>query len=110
LFEEHWTSIHFEVALTDSYRTSNGFYSSSRVRAERDCHKLSLLLQYDNPTWFTAIREEVFDSIIIHHDARCAPFKIYLKVGEFEPDASIQGIRDIKVALEVFCGMQIRFW
>ena len=41
----HWTSIRFEVALENSYRTSDESDPSLRVLAERDCHKLGLLLQ-----------------------------------------------------------------
>ena len=106
----HWTSIHFEVTLTDSYRKSGEPDPSLMVQAERDCQNLSLLLQYDNPTWLTAIREDVFDRIIIYHDSRHAPSKIFLNVGEFERDASIQGICGMKADLEAFCGMQIKLW
>ena len=111
----HWTSIRFEVALEDSYRTPDESDPNLSGLAERDCHTLGLLLQYDNPTWLTAIRKSIFDSIIIEHTgSRYAPPVVYLEVGRngiYSRHYSMQDVEDnIERALRANCGMQVIGW
>ena len=110
----HWTSVRFEVALEDSYHTSDESDPNLSGLAERDCHKLCLLLHYDNPTWLTALRKNVFDSIIIDYNSRHAPPAVYLEVGRhgiYSRHYSMQEIEDnIERALRANCGMRVIGW
>jgi len=109
----HWTSVRFEVALENSYRTSDESDPSIGFSAERDCHKLCLLLQYDDPTWLLAIRENIFDGMVIEHTARYAPPVIAVEVGprqRYSPYYTTQRILPLEKALEAYCGMRVEVW
>ena len=73
MFRAHWTSTRFEAALEAAYHPCDESDLELRGLAEEFCHKLCLLLQYDDPTWLTAIRENIFDGIKIEHYDVYAP-------------------------------------
>lgn len=112
-----WTSVCFEVALEGTYRAFDASDLRHRGLAERYCHILGFVIQHDNPTWLTAIRESVFDSIQIHHIPRYTPLVIQLELGEARPDEvrsfapspyqSTRWIRGIGEALGAIGGVQI---